>query len=491
MGSVSPLHKLKVLVWGESAESALERKLVRKIDFFILTFCCVSYFFNYLDRAAVNNAYVSGMKEELNLKGNDITLLSTILTIGYIIGQVPHALAIHIVPPRVWFPAMIIVWAGLTMCMAACKNFTQMAVCRFFQGLIEASTYAGTQYIIGSWYKPAEIGKRVGLFSACGQAGTMFAGIMMTAVYTSMDGLGGMPGWKWVFVLCGIITMPIAVFGFCFFPDLPETTKAPYLNAAERALAISRLPPKNLEGHKIGWSIIKRTILTKNFWLFVIFWGFGGLLESYAGYTCMLLWMKTAKYTVQQNNQYPLAINGIAIASTLICAMTLDISGKRYPWGLLVCGIQAITAIVLLFWNHLGAGAKFAMFYLAGTSYAIQPIVFTWANIVLGRFDDSAARAVTLYSMNGSSSVFFAFWGVCFYPAVDAKSGYRNGAIAMIAVCVFMSIWMGLIYMQDRKTLKTFNAEHSHLEGVAPEADSVERVDIVLDAKQKALDAKN
>lgn len=57
--------------------------------------------------------------------------------------------------------------------MAACQNFTQMAVVRFFQGVIEASTYAGTQYIIGSWYKPSEIGKRVGLFSACGQAGTM------------------------------------------------------------------------------------------------------------------------------------------------------------------------------------------------------------------------------------------------------------------------------------------------------------------------------
>lgn len=184
----------------------------------------------------------------------------------------------------------------------------------------------------------------------------------MTAIHGSMDGLGGLDGWKWVFILCGIITLPIAVFGFLYFPDLPETTKAPYLNAEERALAISRLPPKADEGHKIGWDLIKRTILTKQYWLFVIFWGFGGLLESYSSYTCMLLWMKTAQYSVAKNNNYPLAINGIAIISTILCALTLDVSGKRLPWGLLVCLIQVVTAIILLFWNHLGAAQKFAAF---------------------------------------------------------------------------------------------------------------------------------
>ncbi len=73
---------------------------------------------------------------------------------------------------------MTLVWAGLTMCCAACHTFPQLAAVRFIQGIAEASTYSGTQYIIGSWYKPNEIGKRVGLFSASGMAGTMFAGAL-------------------------------------------------------------------------------------------------------------------------------------------------------------------------------------------------------------------------------------------------------------------------------------------------------------------------
>jgi ACS family pantothenate transporter-like MFS transporter len=77
--------------------------------------------------------------------------------------------------------------------MAACKNFSQLATCGFFRGAIEASTYSSTQYVIGECYT-GERGKLVSLFSAYGQAGTMFTDIVMTAIYSSIDGLSGLVG---------------------------------------------------------------------------------------------------------------------------------------------------------------------------------------------------------------------------------------------------------------------------------------------------------
>jgi ACS family pantothenate transporter-like MFS transporter len=59
-----------------------EGKLLRKIDAFILSFCCLCYFANYLDRSNLNNAYVSGMKEELNFKGNQLNVINTVFTVG-------------------------------------------------------------------------------------------------------------------------------------------------------------------------------------------------------------------------------------------------------------------------------------------------------------------------------------------------------------------------------------------------------------------------
>lgn len=116
---------------------------------------------------------------------------------------------------------------------------------------------------MGSWYTPTEIAKRTGLFSAAGQIGTMFAGIMMTAIYTTMGGKAGLGGWQWVFIIDGIITLPIAVFGFIFLPDIPENTRAMYLNAEDKKLAISRVPAVKEGGHSINpKSLAKRLILS-------------------------------------------------------------------------------------------------------------------------------------------------------------------------------------------------------------------------------------
>ena len=49
--------------------------------------------------------------------------------------------------------------------------------------------------------KPQEIAKRTAIFTAVGQAGSMFAGVMMTAVHKGMNGYAGLPGWKWVFLI--------------------------------------------------------------------------------------------------------------------------------------------------------------------------------------------------------------------------------------------------------------------------------------------------
>lgn len=185
-----------------SKDSPGEAKLLRKLDFFILTFCCLVYFFNYLDRSNLTNAYVSGMKEELNFKGNQLTVINTIFTVGYIVGQVPSNLALTYVRPRIFLPAMTILWAGLTMITAAVHNPQGIMAIRFFLGVAESSTFVGTHYILGTWYTEKELGKRSGIFTASGLAGTMFGGFIQTGIHSSLDRAHGLSGWRWLFIVC-------------------------------------------------------------------------------------------------------------------------------------------------------------------------------------------------------------------------------------------------------------------------------------------------
>jgi ACS family pantothenate transporter-like MFS transporter len=79
------LKKLKVIIWGRTPENPVEMSLLLKMDWFILSYVTLIYWVNYLDRTNLANAYVSGMQEDLNMKGKDFNLINTCFNIGFLI----------------------------------------------------------------------------------------------------------------------------------------------------------------------------------------------------------------------------------------------------------------------------------------------------------------------------------------------------------------------------------------------------------------------
>jgi len=54
-----------------------------------------------------------------------------------------------------------------------------------------------------------------------------------------MDGIGGKPGWAWIFILEGLLTVVVAVAAFFLLHDFPDT--AEFLTVEERAWVVHRL----------------------------------------------------------------------------------------------------------------------------------------------------------------------------------------------------------------------------------------------------------
>jgi len=63
------------------------------------------YFIKYLDQININNAFVSGMKEDLGLYGNELNYMQTCWTVGYVIGEIPSNILLTRLKPRYWIPA--------------------------------------------------------------------------------------------------------------------------------------------------------------------------------------------------------------------------------------------------------------------------------------------------------------------------------------------------------------------------------------------------
>lgn len=437
----------------DGAKAALERKLVVKLDATIMAFCCACYFFNYLDRQAFANAYVAGLKEDLNLKGNEYSILLSVFTAGLVIGNIPHSLIIQRISVSIWLPLTLIFWSGLTMCSAACKTYQQFCVVRFFQGFMEASIYSGTIYVLGSWYKPSEIAKRTAIFTAVGQVGSMFAGIMMTAMHKTLEGKSGLKGWQWVFIIDGLMGIPIGLFGFFTFPNLPESTTAKYLTEKEKQLALDRLPPKRADGHNIEFrSLAKRLLKSPAIYILTTFSVVSAMLEAFAFQGMLLLWLKHHKkrFTQTQINTYPLGIQAVAIVSQIAAGIFIDSTGHRIPMVVFAAATQLITASLLLVRNLPDAGI-FTAHYLSGASFIVNPIMYGWASTICQKTGDDAARSVILYSMAAAGQVLYTWWGIVMYPATDAPY-WKKGAITLLVVVFAYVAWAFVVRWMDRKT---------------------------------------
>ena len=107
---------------------------------------------------------------------------------------------------RYVLPGCEIAWGLITVGTYAVKSPQQLYVLRFLLGLLEGTSFVGIQYVLGSWYKATEIGKRTAIFANSAYVGTAFGGYIFSGVLAGMNGYKGMAAWRWAFVVDGVIT---------------------------------------------------------------------------------------------------------------------------------------------------------------------------------------------------------------------------------------------------------------------------------------------
>jgi ACS family pantothenate transporter-like MFS transporter len=141
--------------------------------------------------------------------------------------------------------------------MATTSN--QVIGIKFFVGLLESIFYPAAHFLLGAWYKPSELGKRAGIFHVSSAAGGILSGYLQAAVYKGLNGTLGKAGWQWLFVMDGLISLPICIAGFYLIPDLPENTRAFYLNKDDAELSRKRMDDVDRAPRKpLTWSALTR-----------------------------------------------------------------------------------------------------------------------------------------------------------------------------------------------------------------------------------------
>ncbi|GAW12512.1 hypothetical protein ANO14919_018820 [Xylariales sp. No.14919] len=104
--AAKPQKTWRSYLWDTFDKSPEERRFLAKLDAVVLTLASLGYFIKYLDQVNINSAFVSGMKEDLGLYGNQLNYITTAWTVGYVIGEIPSNMILTKVRPSIWIPAL-------------------------------------------------------------------------------------------------------------------------------------------------------------------------------------------------------------------------------------------------------------------------------------------------------------------------------------------------------------------------------------------------
>ncbi|KAG4444328.1 hypothetical protein IFR05_000202 [Cadophora sp. M221] len=464
----------KSYVWDTWELPKEERWLLFKVDAFVLTFASIGYFLKNLDQTNVNNAFLSGMKEDLNMYGNELVTSVSIWTVGYVIGQIPSNLLLTRISPRWVIPSLEVGWGIATICTSRVSNYKSLYALRFLVGLFESGFYPGIHYMLGSWYTPREIGKRAMIFWLAGSIGSMFSGFLQAAAYKNLNGVHGHEGWRWLFIIDGIITIPLAVMGYAFFPNLPQGgVKTWWTTQKEHELSISRLKAVGRAG-KQPWTRAKAKRIALSWHTYVlpmlyVIWNNANAQPA------MGFWLKSfnsktnppvpgVTFSVPEINNLPLVTTGIFVVMSLAWAWLDDgpLRARRYPFIYLGAVISMIFSILLrqlpLYSNLF---QRKMIYWFANIGAGAGPLILSWINEICS--DDTEKRALLVAAGNDLAYVVQAVapnfvWKTVEFPA--ARKGYL-WAIVLNILLIFWTALIQTLLWRDRKLAAKAESEGS------------------------------
>ncbi|KAI7854086.1 major facilitator superfamily domain-containing protein [Circinella umbellata] len=392
----------------------IEKRLVRKLDMRMLLWSFLAYFANLLDR------------------NNLLTML-----------QIPGNIIITKFSPRWLLPSVVILWGCVVSFMALVNDYKALWGLRLCLGLSEAAFYPGMIFLLGSWYTSEELGKRTMFFATGNQVSGAFGGLIAGGIADTMHGAAGLPAWKWLFIVEGLIGVVVGVAGYFLLPNFPHNTK--WLTPEERVLAVTRVQEqgKQVVSKAYSWRTIANVMATPYAWLMII-----NFACIYIGNNMSLnfaIILRGMGYDVAFSNYMntPAYLFGAVLAFTI--GYSSDKTGDR---AFHIAGAQlwvGIWFLILAVVNHGDnpAGLVFVGTYAITANISITALSLTWANEIYKA--DHNTRAVAIAFINAIGNLAPNFVNVRAWVVSDAPTFWLGKIVSMgmsfASVALTIFIW--------------------------------------------------
>ena len=190
--------------------------------------------------SAVANARIEGLEKGLNMPSNGFNTCLWIFFIPFVIVGIPANLIMGLprVKPNIFLGSSMFILGIVSMSQGLTRTYGGLLACRFLMGFLEAIMPAVAALLLSEYYTRKEQPIRFAMFFTFGVLGPMFSGLLAYGI-RRMNGIQGMEGWRWIFIIEGLGTVVISFLVFLFVPEYPERTNI--LSGADKEHLLEKL----------------------------------------------------------------------------------------------------------------------------------------------------------------------------------------------------------------------------------------------------------
>ncbi|CAM1501311.1 Fc.00g104730.m01.CDS01 [Cosmosporella sp. VM-42] len=200
-----------------------EAKAKRKLDFIIMPLLTLGFFCLQLDRGNIANAITDSFMEDVGISQDQFNVGQQMLSLGIVLFEIPSNMILYRVGPGKWLTLQLFLFGTVSTFQAFQNSYGSFIASRFLLGMTESGFIPGGLWTLSTWYTRKETAKRVMFFYFGNQFGQASSKLLAYGIL-HMRGVGGKPGWFWLFVIMGTFTI---LSGFILGFFLPDSFKKP------------------------------------------------------------------------------------------------------------------------------------------------------------------------------------------------------------------------------------------------------------------------
>lgn len=404
-------------------------RLFRKISRRLLPLLLICYLFAYLDR--VNMGLVRAQLErDLGITDAAFGLAAGVFFLSYVLVEIPSNLLLVRIGARRTFTRILVLWGLTAAATAFVWSETSLIVLRFLLGAFEAGFAPGMIFFLSLWFPARRMAAVIGIAMLGSPLGSMIGAPLSAAIIKLTDGMLGLHGWQWMFILEGLPCVVLAVIVWKTLADSPD--EARWLTPDEKAYVRREIGVvrENLPQQ------LRLVFRQRRFYLLGL--GFFGIL---AGHYAMGFWLPTIIGDSGVDNLMVVGLlTSIPYAVAVICMIFFgrhsDRTGQRAKYIVISTALAAtclwmstiLPSNLLLVLGTITIGTA-GMFVAYTVFWSVPSSLFSGT---------AAAGAVALINSMGLLGGFFSPTLIGF--AREATGSTAGGLYIIVALLVLSTI---------------------------------------------------